>query len=333
MGADGDNTTALAGINVQVIKGTDQFYLLRSDVEAAYVEQNNWNDAKWRNASGTFSSPLDSDAVNNNVWGITNRKDNTGAAITAESWLNAKLNGRTEIEITLVENVLNVKETVFTTKTEDTVYATFTYSITGMTANCYTVYFAAQSGTKVDSAAITSYIALSENQATSLSLTATGYMANLWTSEIRKGEKLVFTGSVTLTGVDAAFNSWDGPVLGLYSSGSIAVGVMRLDSWLNGFSSNSNGFELNLEGLHYACTQSGTLTQGQTYALTLTIDWTNEGTILYKAKLGDNYTSDWTVTATANRALANAYVFDLGGEDCTMNITSIVRTGAASTKA
>ncbi len=333
--ADGDGSTAYAGLNIQIIKSSTQFYFLRTDVEGALITSNNWGTG-WRDASIVPHKK----GEETTLWGIGSYTDKDGTTITTEAWLAAKLAGRTEIEITLSDGVLTVTETYYTDKTGDTVYLAFVYTISDMTEHVYSANFAAQQGTTVDTATVTSNVLLSDQQSTSVEEPLTwnaskAYVNNIWHTEIRKGEKLELNGTVKFDRVSdqGAFAPavWDGPVLSLYTNAPLER--MRVDNYvLDGTGSAAAGWDTT-NGLHCVNAQSGTgsysqYVENQEYNFKVTLDWTGDS-IVYTIAIGDNLVvSTWTVTATGG-ALQDSYFACFGGDNAVMTFTSMTRSHAA----
>lgn len=319
--AEGRSITLTADLGGEMIQ--NQFY------EGIYAQVmfgqtlSGTSDIVFRPDQWYFSGDYNPDNPHPNV-----TREIEGIIGTAEEFNAAKLANETKIELSKTGTTVTIVYSVGD-------YLVCTYTITGLTAAEQTVYFP-YDGDNVTVSNVTvthSVVKASQNQwptaknPLTIGDTATGFTQNVWTSSISKGEKVIFTGTMT----SAAGKTWHTLGVELYTYGKTSL-FFRGDNFIVGGGDPQPDTGVPIAGENWTVVKSNTGSSNwdafreeiKNCAVTVTVDWTNETQIVITMVFGQ-YTQTYTITASSGE-LAQDYVLGFGFENSQTIFTNVVRT-------
>lgn len=257
---------------------------------------------------------------------------------SAADFQKVKAENRTQIVVSKENGVITIKYNFI--NTENTPVVQSTYTINNLAENTLLEFCYDGVNITANDVSISGDVMISNNQAPTSDVPVmigsdnAGADVDAWVSVIKKGTKVVISGTQT----SSATENWFTAGVGLFSD-LTARAYFRGDNYVDNTTSEDANVthDLAYEGWHITKQMSHENDWNAFKSMiadceqTITIDWTNESQIMITfvyEKDNASMTQSYVITASGENILANQYYFSIGYNSCTMVVNNIVRTHA-----
>ena len=258
---------------------------------------------------------------------------------SAADFQKVKAENRTQIVVSKENGVITIKYNFI--NTENTPVVQSTYTINNLAENTLLEFCYDGANITANDVSISGDVMISNNQAPTSDVPVmigsdnAGADVDAWVSVIKKGTKVVISGTQT----SSATENWFTAGVGLFSD-LTARAYFRGDNYVDNTTSEDANVthDLAYEGWHITKQMSHENDWNAFKSMiadceqTITIDWTNEEQIVITFEYLDEaetvISQNYIVTASAENVLDDQYYFSLGYNTCTMTVTDVVRTHA-----